>query len=284
MAVWQLPTWAECEQIGELDRSPLEDFIYHETPAGKDEAVFRDRLWKAIVDGKDRIDAFLAHPLTVAKPFHHPFHLPIIDEDIVETLDGTDLIVKNVNNRWEWTQEAVDFACILNRAASASKDCCSKCDSEICICGLGSEPAGSEPKTSVETEVESNNSPQGETRASSTGEPDDKSPAPIQDGYLNPINQVFFRAGLIACREYMARFVERESPTIANSIRQNWWPSLGQDFGPPRKIAWNELTEGEYGEAAFRVKTVEEVSPTIEALPVALAFLECPAPKTGEKP
>jgi hypothetical protein len=64
MAVWQLPTWAECEQIGELDRSPLEDFIYHETPAGKDEAVFRDRLWKVIVDGKDRIDAFLAQSPT----------------------------------------------------------------------------------------------------------------------------------------------------------------------------------------------------------------------------
>ena len=58
MSVWQLPTWDECERIGELDRSPLEDFIYHETPAGKDEAVFRDRLWKAIVDAKDRIDAF----------------------------------------------------------------------------------------------------------------------------------------------------------------------------------------------------------------------------------
>ena len=68
MAVWQLPTWDECEQIGELDRSPLEDFIYHETPAGKDEAVFRDRLWKVIVDGKDRIDAFLAQSPMGAKP------------------------------------------------------------------------------------------------------------------------------------------------------------------------------------------------------------------------
>ena len=103
--------------------------------------------------------------------------------------------------------------------------------------------------------------------------------------FLHPMHQVYFRAGLIACREYMARFVECESPAIANSIRQNWWPDLGQDFGPPRKIAWNEVTEGEYGETNFRVKTAEEVSPTIEALPVALAFLErCSAPTSAGEP
>lgn len=39
--------------------------------------------------------------------------LPVIDEDIIETLDGTDLIFKNVNNRWEWTQTAVDFVAVL---------------------------------------------------------------------------------------------------------------------------------------------------------------------------
>lgn len=91
--------------------------------------------------------------------------------------------------------------------------------------------------------------------------------------YLNPVSQVCFRAGLIACREYMARFVESQDPKIAASIRANWWPSLGPDLGPPRQIEWGELTEGEYGEPGFRCKTKEEVSPTLEALPIALAFL-----------
>lgn len=95
-----------------------------------------------------------------------------------------------------------------------------------------------------------------------------------QEAYYNPIHQVFFRAGLIACREYMARFVEAESPSIAASIRANWWPSLGKDFGPPRLLKWEELTEGEFGEESFRVLTKDEISPTLEALPVALGFLE----------
>ncbi len=94
-----------------------------------------------------------------------------------------------------------------------------------------------------------------------------------QGALANPAHQVFFRAGLLACREYMARFVEPQSPTIAASIRANWWPDLGQDFGPPRLIEWNELTEGEYGEASFRCKEKEEISPTVEALPIALKFL-----------
>lgn len=102
--------------------------------------------------------------------------------------------------------------------------------------------------------------------------------------YLNPINQVYFRAGLLVCREYMARFVEPQNPQIAASIRANWWPRLGEDFGPPRKLNWNELTEGEYGTDSFRIKTAAEVSPTQEALPVALAFLEghevAPAPES----
>lgn len=95
-----------------------------------------------------------------------------------------------------------------------------------------------------------------------------------QRAELNPVSQVYFRAGLIACREYMARFVEVQNPEIAASIRANWWPRLGEDLGPPRKLLWNELTEGEYGTPEFRCRTREEVSPTLEALPVALAFLE----------
>lgn len=48
----------------------------------------------------------------------------------------------------------------------------------------------------------------------------------------NPINQVYFRAGLLACREYMARFVEQGGhPEIAQSIRANWWPRLGDEIG-----------------------------------------------------
>lgn len=82
-----------------------------------------------------------------------------------------------------------------------------------------------------------------------------------------------FRAGLVACREYMARFVEPQSPEIAASIRANWWPSLGPDFGRPRKIAFQELTEGEWGTEAFRAKEAGEVPPTLEALPIALQFL-----------
>ena len=104
---------------------------------------------------------------------------------------------------------------------------------------------------------------------------------PPQDGLLHPAHQVFFRAGLIACREYMARFVEAQDPTIANSIRANWWPSLGRDYGPPRKLDFAEVTDGDVGTADFRARTAEEVSPTQEALPIALAFLEPPIP-TGD--
>lgn len=99
-----------------------------------------------------------------------------------------------------------------------------------------------------------------------------------QDGLLHPAHQVFFRAGLLACREYMARFIEAENPLIAGSIRANWWPSLGADYGPPRKLYFGEVTVGEYGSETFRVKTLDEVSPTQEALPIAADFLALLAP------
>lgn len=107
-----------------------------------------------------------------------------------------------------------------------------------------------------------------------------------QDALFHPAHQVYFRAGLLACREYMARFVEAESPTIANSIRANWWPCLGKDYGPPRQLAWAEVTDGEYGTAAFRAKDATEISPTQEALPVALAFLNgyIPSPPVPASP
>jgi hypothetical protein len=95
-----------------------------------------------------------------------------------------------------------------------------------------------------------------------------------QAAELNPAHHVYFRAGLLACREYMARFVESQDAGIAASIRANWWPSLGPDPGVPRKMDWAEVTEGEYGTDGFRCKSRGEVSASIEALPIALAFLE----------
>lgn len=95
----------------------------------------------------------------------------------------------------------------------------------------------------------------------------------VQQALAHPAHQVYFRAGLLACREYMARFVEAESPTIAASIRANWWPELGADMGPPRLMKWDELTDGEYGKPGFRCREPSEFSPTLEALPIAAQFL-----------
>jgi hypothetical protein len=108
----------------------------------------------------------------------------------------------------------------------------------------------------------------------------DEANAWMARGLFNPTNQVYFRAGLIACREYMARFVEAQSPEIAASIRANWWPLLGPDFGPPRQMRWDELVEGEFVEGQ-PIKTRNDISPTLEALPIALHFLQEPAPAPG---
>jgi hypothetical protein len=98
----------------------------------------------------------------------------------------------------------------------------------------------------------------------------------LQEAMLNPATQVMFRAGLLACREYMASFVEQGgNKDIADSIRANWWPSLGADPGRPRRLRWGEFYEGEYPDG--RCKTKEEVSPSVEALVHAMGFLmqEC---------
>lgn len=85
----------------------------------------------------------------------------------------------------------------------------------------------------------------------------------------NEVHRVWFRAGLLACREYMARFVAAESPTIAASIRANWWPDLGEDPGGPRRLHWGEVADGgEEGPWAAKNPGV-----SVEALPVALQFL-----------
>lgn len=93
-----------------------------------------------------------------------------------------------------------------------------------------------------------------------------------QESCQNPVHTVWFRAGLIACREYMARFVEAQDPTIAASIRANWWPTLGDDFGPPRQLDFHEVADG--GEEG--PWTAKPLTATQEALPFAFWFLEGP--------
>lgn len=92
----------------------------------------------------------------------------------------------------------------------------------------------------------------------------------LQAALCNPIHQVYFRAGLIAARESLARFVEAQDPGIAQSIRANWWPRVGADHGPPRQLEWSELVANE---EPFEHRGPDVVTPTLEALPVALAFL-----------
>jgi len=90
----------------------------------------------------------------------------------------------------------------------------------------------------------------------------------------NPISQVSFRAGLLACREYMARFVEQGgNREIAQSIRANWWPSLGDDPGAPRLFDFAEVAEEfvEDGNVKYREKSL---AASQEALPRALQFLK----------
>lgn len=90
----------------------------------------------------------------------------------------------------------------------------------------------------------------------------------------NPLTQVYFRAGLLACREYMARFVEQGGDaTTAASIRANWWPSLGDDPGAPRLFNFDELCEesdGSDGKPEFKTLPI---SPSVEALAPAYQFL-----------
>lgn len=94
----------------------------------------------------------------------------------------------------------------------------------------------------------------------------------------NPISQVFFRAGLLACREYMARFVEcGGDASTAQSIRANWWPELGDDPGVPRLFDFAEVAE----ETEVEGKTAyvsRPITPSQEALPRALQFLSQPQP------
>lgn len=93
----------------------------------------------------------------------------------------------------------------------------------------------------------------------------------------NPINQVYFRAGLLACREYMARFVEQGgNKDIAQSIRANWWPNLGSDPGAPRLFDFAELCDERDGPDGKPIWEPKDISPSIEALPRAYQFLASP--------
>lgn len=67
----------------------------------------------------------------------------------------------------------------------------------------------------------------------------------IQAGYRNPVTQVAFRGGFIACREIMARFVEQGGDAAtAASIRANWLPQLGDDPGAPARYDFAEIADG----------------------------------------
>jgi hypothetical protein len=91
-----------------------------------------------------------------------------------------------------------------------------------------------------------------------------------QSSLQNDVHRVYFRAGLLACREYMARFVEAQNPEIAESIRANWVPVLGPDPGKPRRLNFSEVANGPQ-EGPWTQK--EDIDPSIEALPIAEQFL-----------
>ena len=45
-----------------------------------------------------------------------------------------------------------------------------------------------------------------------------------------------FVGGLQAMREMLARFIEAQDATMAQSIRANWRPEWGKDPGRPEKV------------------------------------------------
>jgi hypothetical protein len=98
-------------------------------------------------------------------------------------------------------------------------------------------------------------------------------PNPLYVCSQNPVSQVYFRAGLLACREYMARFVEQGGDaSTAASIRANWWPGLGPDPGTPRLLSFEEVARENPDGSIESIP----VSANIEALPRAFQFLQFP--------
>jgi hypothetical protein len=54
------------------------------------------------------------------------------------------------------------------------------------------------------------------------------------EGYVTEERaEAMFRGGLVAMREMLARFIEPQDPTMAQSIRANWKPEWGKDPGRP---------------------------------------------------
>ena len=57
------------------------------------------------------------------------------------------------------------------------------------------------------------------------------------EGYVTEERaQEYFVGGLVAMREMLARFIEPQDPTMAQSIRANWKPEWGKDPGRPDDI------------------------------------------------
>lgn len=58
---WQLPTWQEVSEIqenqGTSALTPLEYYIWENTPAGVDAPEFRRQLYAAILDAHEKIMA-----------------------------------------------------------------------------------------------------------------------------------------------------------------------------------------------------------------------------------
>ena len=100
--------------------------------------------------------------------------------------------------------------------------------------------------------------------------------AEVQQAFYNPAVTVRFRAGILVCREIMARFVEQGGDSkTAESIRANWFPALGPDPGKPRQLNFDEVAE----EVGDNIKT-KPIDPSVEALAEAYAFI-CAIDRTG---
>jgi len=98
---------------------------------------------------------------------------------------------------------------------------------------------------------------------------------PMSETCVNDVHRVYFRAGLLACREYLARTFEEQDPAIAAVIRERGWPGaalgLGADPGVPRQLRWDEVAEdAREGEGLWSAR---DINASVEALPVAAKFL-----------
>jgi len=103
-----------------------------------------------------------------------------------------------------------------------------------------------------------------------------------QAALQNEVHRVWFRAGMLAFREYVAGLVERldvgDFAALAAWVRAQWPASLGEDPGAPRQLKWEEVAAG--GEDGPWTQRNPGVS--VEALPIALSFLQALAAETEE--